>query len=266
MPQKIHPTAVIEDGAQIADDVTIGPYTLVGPHVVLERGVILHGHVVVAGRTTVGEATEIFPFASIGHPPQDLKFHGEPSTLVIGKRNQIREHVTMNPGTEGGGMVTRIGDDCLFMIGAHVAHDCQVGNHVILANNAAIAGHVVVGDHAILGGLAAVHQFVRIGQHAMIGGGSAVENDIIPFGMATGERANLNGLNLVGLERRGFDRAAVNGLRQAFKALFAPERTLAERLESVVAQHGDNELVQTVAGFIKAESSRALCQPKASGR
>ncbi len=266
MPQNIHATAIIEDGAQIADDVTIGPYTLIGPHVVLERGVKLHGHVVIAGRTTVGEETEIFPFASIGHPPQDLKFHGEPSTLEIGKRNQIREHVTMNPGTEGGGMVTKIGDNCLFMIGAHVAHDCQVGNNVILANNAAIAGHVQVGDHAILGGLSAVHQFVRIGEHAMIGGGSAVENDIIPFGMATGERANLNGLNLVGLERRGFERAAVNGLRQAFKALFASDRTLAERLESVVAEHGDNELVQAVAGFIQAESSRALCQPKANGR
>ncbi|MEO0392552.1 MAG: acyl-ACP--UDP-N-acetylglucosamine O-acyltransferase [Pseudomonadota bacterium] len=267
MPQNIHPTAIIEDGAQIANDVTIGPYTLIGPHVVLEHGVKLHGHVVIAGRTTVGEKTEIYPFASIGHPPQDLKYQGEPSTLTIGKRNQIREHVTMNPGTEGGGMDTKIGDDCLFMIGAHVAHDCQVGNNVILANNASIAGHVVVGDHAILGGLAAVHQFVRIGPHAMIGGGSAVENDIIPFGLATGERAHLNGLNLVGLERRGFDRTHVNELRQAFKTLFGADRTLAERIESVEQDQGDNELVKAMIVFVREASSRALCQPaKTSGR
>ena len=170
MTVSIHPHAIVDPAARIGASVTIGPFCVVGPDVVLEDGVRLHSHVVVEGRTRIGPGTQIFPFASIGHAPQDLKYHGEPSELIIGANNRIREHVTMNPGTEGGGMVTKVGDNCLFMMASHVAHDCIVGNNVILANNATLGGHVTVGDHAILGGLSAVHQFVRIGAHAMIGG------------------------------------------------------------------------------------------------
>src|ERR1700739_1226866 len=182
MPQ-IHPTAIVAPGAMLAEDVVIGPYCVVGDNAVLGPRVTLRSHVVVDGRTTIGEGTRVFPFASIGLEPQDLKYRGERSELVIGRNNTIREYVTMNPGTEGGGMVTRIGDDCLFMVGAHVAHDCQIGDHVIMANNATLGGHVTLGDYVVIGGLSAVHQFVRIGAHAMIGGMSGVENDVIPFGM-----------------------------------------------------------------------------------
>ena len=195
----IHPTAVVDPKAEIASTALIGPYCVVGPDVRLGESVELLSHVAVAGRTTIGDGTRIFPFASIGHRPQDLKYRGEPSTLDIGKNNQIREHVTMNPGTEGGGMVTRVGNDCLFMASAHVAHDCILGDNVIMANNATLAGHVTVGEFAFLGGLSAVHQFVRIGKHAMIGGMSGVEGDVIPFGTVIGNRAHLNGLNIVGL-------------------------------------------------------------------
>ena len=258
----IHPTAIIADGAQIAESVEIGPYCVVGRHVVLAEGVRLVSHVVVEGRTSVGAHTHIYPFASIGHPPQDLKYHGEPSRLEIGQRNQIREHVTMNPGTEGGGMLTRIGDDCLFMMSAHVAHDCRIGNHVILVNNATLAGHVHVGDYAILGGLSAAHQFVRIGRHAMIGGMTGVEADIIPYATVTGNRAHLSGLNLVGLKRRGYDREAIHALRNAYRLLFAPEGTMAERLDEVAEQFKGVELVMEIVDFIRADSSRAICQPK----
>ena len=194
----VHATAVVDTQAKLGADVFVGPFCMVGPEVTLDEGVVLHSHVVVAGRTRIGARTQIFPFASIGHPPQDLKYAGEPSELVIGADNRIREQVTMNPGTQGGGMVTRIGDRCLFMVGAHVAHDCQLGNGVIMANNATLAGHVTVGDNAIIGGLSAVHQFVRIGRNAMIGGMSGVEHDVIPFGLVLGDRARLSGLNIIG--------------------------------------------------------------------
>ena len=219
----VHPTAIVEDGAKLGKDVDIGPYCIVGANVSLGDGVRLHSHVVVGGRTTVGDSTEIFPFASIGLAPQDLKYAGEESELIVGARVRVREHVTMNPGTSGGGMLTRVGDDCLFMVGSHVAHDCIVGNNVILANNATLAGHVEVGDFAIIGGLSAVHQFVRIGAHAMIGGMSGVEHDLIPYGSAMGERARLRGLNLVGLQRRDFTRDDITNLRTAYRILFAPE-------------------------------------------
>ncbi|MBI1273911.1 MAG: acyl-ACP--UDP-N-acetylglucosamine O-acyltransferase [Alphaproteobacteria bacterium] len=260
MPE-IHATAIIDPAARIAESAAVGPYCVVGPHVVLEEKVRLVSHAVVEGRTVVGAGTTVFPFASLGHKPQDLKFHGEPSELIIGKNNQIREHVTMSPGTEGGGMVTRVGDNCLFMMGAHVAHDCLLGNFVIMANNATLAGHVTVGDHAIIGGLSAVHQFVRIGAHAMIGGMSGVENDVIPFGTVKGERAHLAGLNVVGLERRGFDREQVRTLRAAYRMLFAPEGTMAERLEEVARTYGDQQLVTDLVQFIRMKSSRPLCQP-----
>jgi len=260
----IHPTAIVDSKASLAESVTVGPYCIVGADVVLGEGVDLISHVVVEGRTTIGANTRIFPFASIGHRPQDLKYHGEPSTLEIGSGNQIREYVTMQPGTEGGGMITRVGNDCLFMASAHVAHDCILGDHVIMANNATLAGHVTVGEFAFLGGLSAVHQFVRIGKHAMIGGMSGVEGDVIPFGVVMGNRASLNGLNIVGLKRRGFSRDDIHTLRNAYRLLFAPEGTLQERLGDVEEQFQDNAVVMDIVGFIRAETNRQLCTPQFS--
>jgi len=259
---EIHKTAIIDRKARISDDVVIGPYSVVGPDVTLGDGVVLRSHVVVDGRTSVGAGTQIYPFASIGLPPQDLKYRGEDSRLVIGRNNVIREYVTMNPGTEGGGMETRIGDNGLFMIGAHVAHDCRVGNNVIMVNNATLGGHVVIGDFAVIGGLAAVHQFVRVGAHAMIGGLSGVEQDVIPFGTVTGERASLSGLNIIGMKRRGFDRDAIHGLRSAFKSIFNDEGTLGDRVDAVANIHAENEAVRQVIEFIRSESTRGLTRPK----
>lgn len=262
MSTAIHPTAVIEEGAVLGADVQVGPYCVVGPHAVLGDGVVLHSHVVVAGHTEIGEGTRVFPFASIGHAPQDLKYKGEPSRLVIGRHNTIREHVTINPGTEGGGLLTQIGDHCLLMVGAHVAHDCRIGNHVVLVNNATLGGHVTVGDYAIIGGLSAIHQFVRIGEHAMIGGMSGIESDVIPFGSAMGERARLAGLNIVGMKRRGFDKDQMHSLRSAVDALFAEQGTFAERLEQVEADYAHDPVVMAVVAFIRSDNSRSLCQPK----
>ena len=258
----VHATAIVDPQARLGDRVEIGPYCIVGPDVELGDGVILHSHVVVAGRTKIGARTQIFPFASIGHRPQDVKYAGEPSELIIGSDSMLREHVTMNPGTEGGGMITRVGDRGLFMMGAHVAHDCQIGDRVILANNATLGGHVVVEDDAIIGGLSAVHQFVRIGRHAMIGGMSGVEHDVIPYGLATGERARLQGLNLVGLKRHGLGRADIRTLSEAYARLFGPEDTLAERVERLAAELGDAAGVADIGAFGRAKSARALCRPK----
>ena len=260
----IHPTAIVASGANLGADVQIGPYCIVSSEVSLAEGVRLHAHVVVDGRTTIGAGSVVYPFASIGTPPQDLKYRGEASQLVVGARNQIREHVTMNPGTEGGRMETRVGDDCLFMIGSHVAHDCVIGDHVIMANNATLGGHVEVNDYAIIGGLAAVHQFVRIGAHAMVGGMSGLEQDLIPYGIAMGDRARLRGLNLVGLERRDFSREDIHTLRTAYRLMFAPEGTLSERIDDVVDLYGDNSAVMEVVAFIRAETSRAVLQPKSA--
>jgi UDP-N-acetylglucosamine acyltransferase len=257
----IHPTAIVDRQAELGPGVEIGPYSVIGPHVRLMAGVRIMSHVVIDGRTTIGANTVVFPFASIGHMTQDKKYKGEPSELVIGANNTIREHVTMNPGTEGGGMVTRVGNDCLFMVGSHVAHDCQVGDNVILVNNATLAGHVHIGEWAILGGLCAVHQFARIGKHAMIGGMSGVENDIIPYGLVMGNRARLAGLNIVGLKRRGFTRDQIHTLRTAYRLLFAQEGTMAERLSDVEEIYHDNEVVMEIVAFIRADSSRAICQP-----
>jgi UDP-N-acetylglucosamine acyltransferase len=261
MPQ-IHPTAIIASGARLADDVTVGPYCVIGEHVMLAAGVSLKSHVVIDGRTTVGERTRIFPFASIGFETQDLKYKGEPSSLEIGHDNTIREHVTINPGTEGGGMVTRVGNHCLLMVGAHVAHDCQIGDHVILVNNGTLGGHVVMEDYAILGGLSAVHQFCRIGRHAMIGGMSGVERDVIPYGLAMGDRARLTGLNIIGMQRRGFSRDDIQGLRSAYNCLFADEGTLSERVDEVARKFAGIGPVDDLIAFIRADSSRAICQPK----
>jgi UDP-N-acetylglucosamine acyltransferase len=261
-PGSIHPTAIVHPKAELGKDIEIGPYCVLGPHVVLHDRVRLISHVVIDGHTTVGEDTTVFPFASLGQPPQDLKYKGEQSILKIGARNRIREQVTMNPGTEGGGMVTEVGDDGLFMVGAHVAHDCILGHHVIMANNATLAGHVVMGEYAFIGGLSAVHQFVRIGPHAMVGGMTGVEQDVIPFGLVIGDRARLTGLNLVGMERRGFAREEIQGIRSAYRMLFGPDGTLAERIEEVGKVFSSNIYVCQILEFARAKSSRGLCQPR----
>jgi len=259
----IHPTAVVEPGARIAASARIGPYCVVGSKVQLGEDVELVAHVVVAGRTSIGDGTRIFPFASIGHQPQDLKYKGEDSSLLIGKRNIIREHVTMNPGTAGGGMATRIGDDCLFAASAHVAHDCQVGNNVIMTNNATLGGHVTLGDYVILSGLSAVHQFVRVGPHAFVGGMTGVERDVIPYGMVMGDRARLVGLNIVGLQRRGFSRDDIQALRSAYDMLFEQDKgTLAERVATVAERFAGVGPVRDIVEFVRADNSRGLVQPK----
>ena len=259
---QIHATAIVAAGAQLADDVVIGPYCIVGAEVVLAAGVRLHSHVVIDGCTSIGEGTRVFPFASIGLEPQDLKYRGEKSALVVGRGNTIREYVTMNPGTTGGGMITRVGDNCLFMVGAHVAHDCQIANHVVMANNATLAGHVVIDDYAILGGLCAVHQFVRIGRHAMIGGMSGVERDVIPYGQVMGERARLCGLNIIGMQRRGFSREDISSLRNAYQFLFSTDGTLSDRVTEMAERFSGSAPVEDILDFIRADSSRAICQPK----
>jgi UDP-N-acetylglucosamine acyltransferase len=258
----IHPTAIVERGAELGATTIVGPYCHIGPHVSLGDEVRLISHVVVAGHTQVGAGTVIYPFASIGQPPQVLKPVGERSELVIGANNTIREQVTMNPGTGFGNIVTRVGDHGLFMVGVHVAHDCLVGNNVVMANNATLGGHVQVDDFAYVGGLAAVHQFVRIGRHAMIGGMSGVENDVIPYGSVMGDRARLSGLNIVGLKRRGFSREEIHSLRNAYRLLFAQEGTMQERLSDVAELFHDTSPVIDIIEFIRADSSRAICQPK----
>jgi UDP-N-acetylglucosamine acyltransferase len=257
----IHPTAIVDDGAQIGTGCQIGPYCVVGANVVLGNNIILKSHVVVDGRTTIGEETTIYPFASIGTAPQDLKYAGEPSELIIGKNNTIREHATMNPGTKDGGMKTVVGDNGLFMMATHVAHDCILGDHVIMANNATLGGHVVVGNRVLIGGLAAVHQFVRIGDFAVIGGMSGVESDVIPFGRVKGERASLAGLNLVGLERGGFEKDQIKAIQKAFNAIFNGDGNLDERLEKVANENGSNELIGQIIDFAKNRERFGLCQP-----
>ncbi|GMG83662.1 acyl-ACP--UDP-N-acetylglucosamine O-acyltransferase [Paralimibaculum aggregatum] len=259
----IHPSAVVEPGAEIAPGVEIGPFCHVGAEVVLGEGVQLVSHVTVAGRTRIGARTRVWPFASLGHQPQDLKFEGEPSRLEIGADCMIREHVTANPGTRGGGMLTSVGDRCLLMVGAHVGHDCKLGNGVILANNATLAGHVEIGDFAFLGGLSAVHQFVRIGGQAMVGGMTGVEKDVIPFGLVIGNRAELGGLNIVGLKRRGFPREVIHALRAAYREVFHGAGSLHERAERAAAAHAGVAAVEEMIGFILADSSRSFCTPRA---
>lgn len=258
---QIHATAIIEDGAQIGAGCNIGPYCIVGPHVTLGENITLKAHVVVDGHTTIGEGTTIYPFASVGTAPQDLKYAGEPSELIIGKNNTIREHATMNPGTKDGGMKTVVGDNNLFMMATHVAHDCIIGNNVIMANNATLGGHVVVGDRVLVGGLAAVHQFVRIGAYAVIGGMSGVESDVIPFGRVKGERASLAGLNLVGLERGGFDKEQIKTIQHAFKGIFNGEGNLDQRLDKVAEQNDNNDLVSQIIDFARHREKFGLCQP-----
>ena len=260
----IHPTAAIDPRATVAEGVNIGPYCVVGANVTLEAGVELMSHVVVDGYTSVGAGTVIFPFSSIGLAPQHVRYKGEPSRLMIGSNNIIREHVTMHTGTAQGGMETRVGNDCFFMVGSHVAHDCVVEDHVILTNGVALGGHVHVGEFAILGGLSGVHQYVRIGKHAMVGGKTGVDSDIIPYGSVKGNRAKLVGLNIIGLKSRGFSREDVRTLRAAYGLLFSQGGTMVERINEVIDLYGGNAGVMDIINFIRDDSSRALCTPHAA--
>lgn len=259
---EIHSLAAVAPEARLGAGVKIGPFCTVGPDVVLGDGVELLSHVAVAGRTTIGARTQIYPFASIGHQPQDLKFKGEPSTLSIGSDCLIREGVTMNPGTEGGGMVTTVGDRCAFLANSHVGHDCRVGNNVVFSNNVMLAGHCTIGDYVIIGGGAAVIQFARVGPHAFVGGMSGLEHDLIPYGMALGNRAYLSGLNIIGLQRRGFTRAQIHDLRRAYRSMFAQEGTLLERVEDVAVEFKDHPIVVEIVEFIRQGGKRSLCTPK----
>lgn len=260
----IHATAIVDPSAELASDVSVGPYSIVGPNVVLEAGVTLHGHVMVDGHTRLGEGVRVYPFAAVGTPPQDLKYRGEHSWLEVGAGTVIREHCTLNPGTQGDQLRTTVGRNCVLMIGAHVAHDCRIADGVIMANHATLGGHVHVGERAFLGGLSAVHQFCRIGAGAMVGGMSGVENDVIPNGLVTGNRARLNGLNLVGLKRRGVVKSDVQKLRAAYTHLFhGSDGTFRERLERLQADYGQVQVIDDLIDFVRTDSSRSLCQPQA---
>ncbi|MEC9343543.1 MAG: acyl-ACP--UDP-N-acetylglucosamine O-acyltransferase [Pseudomonadota bacterium] len=261
MNPAIHPSAIVEDGARLGADVTIGAFCHVGPQVVLGDGVELKSHAVVAGNTNVGARTRIFPFASIGHEPQDLKYAGEANSLTIGTDCIIREGVTMNPGTAGDHSETVIGNHCVFLANSHVAHDCTIGNHVIFSNGVLLAGHASIGDYVIIGGGAAIIQFARVGPHAFVGGLSGLENDLIPYGMALGNRARLSGLNIVGMQRRGFSRDAIHTVRRAYRALFADEGSLRERVEDVAEEFDQDKTVHEILEFIRVGGKRSICTP-----
>jgi UDP-N-acetylglucosamine acyltransferase len=258
----IDPTARVAAGARIGDAVEIGPYCLVGPQVELQRGVRLIAHVNVTGVTTIGENTVVYPFSSLGTPPQSVHYRGGATRLLIGARCELRESVTMNTGTEDGGGVTRVGDRCSFMVGSHVGHDCNVGNDVTFANNVVLGGHVSVGDYTFLGGHVAIHQFVRIGEGVMMAGMSAARDDIIPFGFALGQTGALVGLNMVGLSRRGIGRAEMHRLRRAYRSLFFVEGPLTERIDAIAREFGDDPLVGKIVAFIRASGKRPLMRPR----
>jgi UDP-N-acetylglucosamine acyltransferase len=258
---RIHPSSVIETGAVIGAGCEIGPFCVIGAEVVLHDRVVVKSHAVVTGRTEIGSETVIFPFATVGEVPQDLKYKGEKSRLVVGQRCRIREGATLNLGTEGGGGVTRVGDDVLIMTGAHVGHDAQIGNRVILVNNVAIAGHCVLGDDVIVGGLSGVHQFVRIGQGAIIGAVTMVTNDVIPYGLVQAPRGELDGLNLVGLKRRGVERGEITALRAAYQMLAQGEGTFLDRARRL-GEETDSVHVREVTDFILSASDRSFLTPK----
>ena len=258
----IHKTAIVENETNIEEGCYVGPFCLIGENVKLGRGVKLHSHVVILGNTTIGDDTVIWPFASIGHQPQDLKYKGERNSLIIGARNKIRESVSINPGTKGGGGTTTIGDDCLFMLGSHVGHDCSVGNSVVVANNSAIAGHVVIGDNVTIGGLSGVHQFCRIGEGSMVGALSMVTNDIVPYTIVVGERPRLSGLNLIGLKRRGVPTNIINDLRRFYNELFNSSENFKSQAEIMLASGITNEYEEKIVKFILEDSSRSFLTPK----
>ena len=257
----IHPSAVVESGANIAAGCQIGPFCHVGPEVTLHEGVVLKSHAVVTGMTEIGAETVIFPFANIGDIPQDLKYAGEKTQLIVGKRNRIREGVTMNTGTDGGGGITRVGDDNLFMTGAHVGHDAIVGNHVVVANQSAIAGHCIIEDGVIIGGLSGIHQFVRIGRGAIIGAVTMVTNDVIPYGLVQGPRGALDGLNLVGLKRRGVAKEDIIALRAAYQALAQGEGAFQERARRLSEEAPNSQYVRDVVDFVLKGSDRSFLTP-----
>lgn len=257
----IHPSAIIEDGAQIGQDCVIGPFCYVGSQVQLGDRVELKSHVVVTGRTNVGDDTVIFNFSVIGEIPQDLKYGGENTRLEIGKRNRIREHVTINTGTDGGGGVTRMGDDCLLMAGVHVAHDVQIGDRVIMVNHAGAAGHCIVEDDVIIGGISGLHQWVRVGRGAIIGALTMVANDVIPYGLVQAPRGELDGLNLVGLKRRGVAREDISALRAAFRELSEGEGTFMDRVKRL-GTDADSEYVRQIVDFVTGETDRSFLTPR----
>ena len=256
----IHNTSIIDKKAKISKSVNIGPFCFVGPNVELKENVNLISNVHIEGYTTVGKGTKIFPFASIGTQPQDLKFNNEKNSLVIGENNTIREYVTINPGTEGGGLKTIIGNNCLFMISSHIAHDCKIGNNVIIANNVPLGGHVLVEDSVIIGGNAAVHQFTRIGRMAMIGGLTGVTKDVIPFGLCLWHRNYLEGLNLIGLRRQKYDNSKIMELNKAYKEIFSSSNLL-QNLNKIREKYKNNILVSEIINFINKDKKRPICLP-----
>lgn len=258
----IHSTAIISDKATIGNNVEIGAYSVIGDNVKIADNVKIMPHVCIEGDTFIGEGTQIFPFAAIGFRPQDLKFRGERSKVIIGKNNSIREYVTVHPGTEGGTMQTVVGDNNLLMIGVHIAHDCIVGNDTVLANNVTLAGHVEVGDQAIIGGLSAVHQFVRIGHNAIIGGMTGVERDVIPFGAVKGERGHLYDINALGLKRANFSREEIMAIREAYEIIFLGDNLLLENLKIAEEKLNKFEGVKEIVSFMRYKSNRSYCLPK----
>jgi UDP-N-acetylglucosamine acyltransferase len=263
MKNKIHKTAIIEEGAVIGSGNVIGPYCVIGSNTKLGNNNVLKSHVIIDAIAEIGDNNTFFPFSSI-NLPQDKKYHGEKSRIIIGNDNIFREYSTVNAGTESGGMITKVGSGGLFMMSSHVAHDCVIGDNVVLANNVALAGHVHVGDFAILGGQSAVHQHTRVGEYAMIGGMSAISEDIIPFGMAVGERSNLAGLNVVGMKRRGFSREEIHEVRRAYDMIFIEKSNLTfmERIENAKAEFADSTNIRRMIEFIVSDGTRAVCKPK----
>lgn len=258
---EIHPSAVVEAGAVIGPGCRIGPFAVIGPEVTLAEGVTVKSHAVLTGWTEIGAECTIFPFASVGEVPQDLKFAGERTRLIVGARCRIREGATLNTGTAGGGGVTRVGDDCLFMTGAHVGHDAQIGDRVVMANQSAVAGHCIIGDDVIIGGLSGIHQFVRVGHGAIIGAVTMVTHDVMPHGLVQGPRGELEGLNLVGLKRRGVNRAEITALRAAYQMLAQGEGTFMDRTRRLAGE-SDSPHVQEITGFILAATDRSFLTPK----
>ena len=256
----IHKTSIIDSKAKISSSAKIGPYTIIGPNVTIEEKVEIYSHVNITGYTKLGTGTKVFPFASIGTQPQDLKYKGEKNSLVIGKNNIVREYVTINPGTEGGGGMTKIGDNCLFMISSHIAHDCTIGNNVVIANNVPLGGHVVIEDGVIIGGNSAVQQFTRIGRLAMIGGMTGVLKDVIPFGLSYGNRNFLKGINIIGLKRKNYENKKIMQLNEAYEKIFS-SHNLHENLNKINGEYKDNELVQEVTNFISKNKKRPICSP-----
>ncbi len=256
----IHKTAIIDPKAKISSSVEVGPYSIIGPDVEINKGTIIHPHVNITGNTVIGINNKIYPFASIGTAPQDMKYKDEITKLSIGDNNTIREYVTINPGTVQGGGVTKVGNNNLIMIGAHIAHDCIIGNNVVIANSAAIAGHVEIGDQVIIGGNCGVQQFTRIGKMAMIGGMTGVSRDVIPYGLSTGNRNYLNGINVVGLRRNKVLNKDIIGLTDAYKEIFISEK-LNENLKKLNGEFKDNSYVKEVIDFINKDKKRPICTP-----